>query len=72
VFFLNLQDSDDEDGDDQDGTEEETEVIIPNLPSHQTIVQNLPSQITVPNIINKQVKNQQPSSSDKKQGNFFI
>ena len=65
VFSLNFQDSDDDD--DQDGTEEETEVIIPNLPSHQTTVHNLPSQITFPN---KQTINQQPSSTNKAQGKF--
>ena len=62
---MNFQDSDDDD--DQDGTEEETEVIIPNLPSHQTTVHNLPSQITFPN---KQTINQQPSSNNKAQGKF--
>ena len=37
-FFL-LQDSDEDEDDDQDGTEEETEVIIPNVPTQMMVSQ---------------------------------
>ena len=52
-----FQDSDEDEDDDQDGTEEETEVIIPNLPS----------QIMVPSSLAKQQQQQQQQTTTSQQ-----